>query len=531
MKEENKIYKDNLVRFLKDSKSYPHKPESVELIQTHISYIAIAGPYVYKIKKPVDLGFLNFTTLKQRHHFCQREIVLNNRLSNDIYESVAAISKHKDGLAVENNSDIIEYAVKMKRLSPEGFLNKRIERDNVQQQDLDRLIDHLSHFYLEQRSSPEVARCGYINIIKAFIEENFEQTKQFVNDLIPDYAYRAIQEYNKQFFCRYSALLNRRRTDGYILDCHGDLRLEHIHLTEKNVNIFDCIEFNDKLRYIDVASEIAFLAMDLDFHGRCDLSKYFTDKMSDSLDDPDLLNLIDFYKCYRAYVRAKVHSMKSVEPEVPQDQKDKSRNHAVRLYRLPMKYAVGGSEPMVIIIMGRIGTGKSTIAAKLSESLGWDIFSSDIIRKQLASIPLTKHPDKKVREKIYCDTMTQNTYNEILRKALENAERGISSLVDATYGSKKRRIKLIDALMKKNIRFFFVELKAEDKLIKERLKEREDQPAMTSDARLKDFGKLSAGYHSPNALELTNHIVIDTTGPLNKILFDICKNIMLLKPV
>jgi len=530
MHEEIKIEQEQLPSSLKDPNSYPYKPGQIQLLQTHISYIAIAPPYVYKIKKPVNLGFLDFTTLQKRRHFCQREVELNRRLCRDVYEGVVAISELNGKIMIEEARKIAEYAVKMKQLDEDGFLNKRLQENHIRPQDLDRLVQFLSRFYLKQKSSPEIAECGFIHNIKATIEENFAQTKRFAGDLIEDYAFEAIQEYNEQFFCRNAYLLNRRRNEGHILDCHGDLRLEHIHFSPNEVRIFDCIEFNDQFRYIDVANEIAFLTMDLDFHGRRDLSCYFSGQMAESLDDPDMLSLLDFYKCYRAYVRAKVHSLKSIEPEVPQEQKEKSRNNAGRLYQLALEYGISGSAPMIIVVMGRIGTGKSTIAERLSSSLGWEVLSSDATRKQLAGIPLTSRPDEAGREKIYSKEMTEKTYDALLEKCAEYAGQGKSCLIDATFGSQKRRSKLRNALKSRNIRFNFIELTATDETVKKRLSERKISNNNISDARIEDYDKLNSNYHSPNSLELNSHIIADTGQPLKDTLFDILKRIIQMKP-
>ncbi len=529
MTKEIDIEQERWIEFLKKPETYPHNPETVKLIQTHISYVAIAPPYVYKVKKPVNLGFLDFTTLEKRLFFCRKEVELNRRLCRDIYEGVVPISRLDDALAVEDSSRIIDYAVKMKQLDAEGFLHGRLRQDKVERQDLDRLAKHLKSFYLNQESSPKIAENAYIARIRAPIDENFAQTERFVGDLIAEHAFRAIKEYNEQFFCRYSALLNHRRTGGRILDCHGDLRLEHVHIDPENVRIFDSVEFNDRFRYIDVANEIAFLAMDLDFHGRRDLAGYFAEQMTECLEDSGLLRLLDFYECYRAYVRAKVESLKSVEPEVPK--KQKSRDDAVRLYQLSLEYAISGSQPMVIIVMGRIGTGKSTIAEQLSRSLGWRVLRSDLVRKQLAGIPATLHPDEASRQKLYSKQMTEKTYNELLNGAVENARRDRSTLIDATYAGAGRRRKLRNALESNHIRYCFVELTASDDVVKKRLLERQKNSKSVSDARLEDFGYLSSSYHSPDALELTSHIKVDTERSLDTILSDILKQIIRLKPL
>jgi aminoglycoside phosphotransferase family enzyme/predicted kinase len=442
-------------------------------------------------------------------------------LSENVYLGVVPISKIENELVMESNSEVVEYAVKMQQLDENGFLDKLLEKGKIEPKDLDRIVEVLGSFYLDQKPSEEIAEGGRIERIRDPVLENFDQTEGFVGDLISDYTFRAIQVFNEQFFCRYTPILNHRRTAGRILNCHGDLRLEHIHLTTDDMNIFDCVEFNKRFRYIDIANDVAFTAMDLDFRGRADLSCYFVEQMSEYLEDSGMMPLLDFYKCYRAYVRAKVCSLKSVEPEVTQQQKEKSRSDAIRLYQLALKYAVCGSEPMVIIIMGRIGTGKSTVAGELSLALGCEYLDSDIVRKDLAGVDLTAHPDENTRNELYSDKMTDRTYEELARQSVKQAREFKSCVIDATFGSYKRRLALRNTLKSHRIRYRFIELTASDDAIKRRLFERQDSKNEVSDARLENFEMLNDNYHRPDARELTHHAIINTEQNLQDTMFDI----------
>lgn len=500
----------DLLAFLQNPASYPHPPGCVEIIQTHASYVALAGPSVYKVKKPVDFGFLDFSTLEKRRYFCREEVKLNRRLCADIYEGVIPISRKNGRLMFGEGGHVVEYAVKMKRLGDGCFLKQLLARNAVQESHLDRVVEKLATFYKSETPSAEMAAWGRIEKLKISTDENFAQTEPFIGDLMPLPVFEALRYYTHRFYDHNARLLSRRRAEGHILDCHGDLHLEHIHLTPETVCIYDCIEFNERLRYIDVASDVAFLAMDLDFNGRPDLSRYVTHGMAATLNDPDLLQLIDFYKSYRAYVRAKVESMRSVEPEVPEEERKASRQRAARYYQLALRFAVAGSKPLVVVVMGRVGTGKSTLAQALGKALGWEVLSSDKTRKALAGVPLYERGTEALRTALYAHTRTEDTYAVLRDRAIERAQDQQGTVLDATYGSRRHREALRAALRREGVSYCFVELATSDPTIKARLQQREALGPVLSDARLEDFDLLKARYEAPNALEDPWHFTIET---------------------
>lgn len=498
---------------LRDPALYPHKPSKVELIQTHISFVVIVSPYVYKVKKAVDLGFLDFSSLASRQRFCREEVRLNRRLCPDVYEGVVPISRTEHGLVFERDTNVVEYAVKMRRMRDGRFLHQLVERGQATPRDLERVAERLAAFYLDQCSSPELAEWGRISSLKISTRENFEQVEPFVGDLITAPAFALLREYTNMFFHTKEPLLNRRRAEGHVLDGHGDLRLEHIHLTENAVRIFDCIEFNERLRCIDTANDVAFLAMDLDYHNRPDLASVFVECISRRLSDESLAELLDFYKCYRACVRGKVEGMRSREPEIAVSDRQESRDAAVRYFQLALNYAVTGSKPVVLVIMGRIGSGKSTVARLLSDALGWSLESSDPTRKRLASIPNRQgtgparqgHADGSGSKALYGEEMTARTYDFLIQNALERARRGRSTILDATFSSRMRRNKLRGKVQADGTRYGFIELTAPESVLKDRLKQRDATSDHASDARLRDFDTINAMYEKPNALEDAHH--------------------------
>ncbi len=494
---------------------YPHAPNEVTLRQTHISIVALVPPWVYKVKKPVELGFLDFSSLEKRRTYCEEEVRLNRRLCEHTYEGVVPIVDTGDGLRVDpahggDETDIVEYAVKMRYLDPEQFLDARLARGEATASDVDRVARTLCAFYKERTSGPEIATAGWIENLRENTDENFEQTTDQVGTALSQPAYDALRYYTDRFYDQKAALLHRRRAGGLVVDGHGDLRLEHVHLTKDRVCIYDCIEFNERFRHLDVANDVAFLAMDLDFQGRPDLALRLVDRIAETLGDPELNQIIDFYKCYRAYVRGKVEGMRAAEDEISDEEREASRTQARRHYQWALRYAVAGSDPLVIVVFGRSGTGKSTQAAALADDLGWTHLSSDRVRKQHAGLPLDKRASEAERERLYSADMTERTYRTLQQRAVERGREHRGTVLDATYSDPDRRNDLRTALRAADIPYAFVELQAPDEMLRERLATRSADSATASDARVEDFDMLDARYQPPTALEDPFHVRVDT---------------------
>lgn len=503
-----------LIDFLRTSEAYPHKPEDVVEVQTHISWVFLAGDYVYKIKKPVSLGFLDFSTLEKREHFCREEVRLNRRLCPEIYEGVIPISYRDGRFELDNDTRVMEFAVKMRLLRGGTFCDRLVRENELGTQHLDRIVDRLISFYTKESPSAEVASWGRVGKLRISTDENFEQCVPFVGSIVSRPAFEAIRYYTDRFFDHETRLMNERRASGRILDCHGDLHLEHIYLKPDGVCIYDCIEFNERFRSIDVANDAAFLAMDLDFHGRPDLSRYFGSEMAERLSDPDLLHLLDFYKCYRAVVRGKVEAMRSRGEEVPAEERRESMDRARRYFRLALRYAVTGSRQTALIVMGRIGTGKSTAAEKLADALGWEVLSSDRLRKKMAGVEPYVRGSELERRDLYSSARSNRTYEALTSEALDQLGSKAGVVLDATYSSHEHRDSLRDAFRDGNHGYCFIEMTASDETIQERLRDRDGKQRSISDARLEDFDALSNRYDAPDDLEDAMHIRVSTERPL-----------------
>src|SRR5256886_11992231 len=387
-----------LVSFLEVPASYPHGTREVRSIQTHISWVFIAPQFVFKVKKAVNLGFLDFSTLEKRRHFCERELELNRRLCPSVYLNIVPIYKSASGFSFKTEGEIAEYSVKMRELRGGWFLSELLVKRLVGENEINRVISCLRRFYESQPPSPVIEEWGRPEKLKSSTDENFAQVEPFVGRTISTAAFETIRHFTNHFYAANEKLFRERVQRHRIRDCHGDLHLDHIHITSEATTIFDCIEFNDRFRFIDIANDLAFLAMDFDFEGRNDMGNLFLRNAARELGDAGMLKVANFYKCYRAFVRGKVESIQATEKETANPQEHEEE--ATCYFQLALWYAITGSEPLILVVMGGVGTGKSTIAKRLASELDWPLFSSDETRKALAGVPLPQRTPSELRAKI-----------------------------------------------------------------------------------------------------------------------------------
>jgi len=333
-----------IVKALLKPEAYPDRPQSVELVQTQMSFIFLAGGHVYKIKKPVNLGYLDYTTLEKRHFFCGQELQLNRRLCPDAYLAVVPITMSLRGakrgsnlVEVEGQGEAIEYAVKMRRLPQDRMMDLLLLKGEVTPEMTARVAEKVATFHEKAETNPEIAAFGGLDVVRHNWDENFAQTEKYIGLTIFRAKYELIKDYSESFIKGQASLFAKRVREGRIRDCHGDLHAAHVCFTD-DICIYDCIEFNDRFRYCDIASEIAFLAMDLDRYQQADLSQHLVDIYVEMSHDEELLKLLNFYKCYRAYVRGKVESFKLSDPYIGEDEKTKALTAAQGYFRLAESY-------------------------------------------------------------------------------------------------------------------------------------------------------------------------------------------------
>ncbi len=331
------------VNFLLEPGAYFPAPEAVKLVQTHISYVFVTDNLVYKFKKPVDFGFLDFTTIEKRLHYCRQELILNQRLCPSIYLGLVALEKSNNRFKLTDMDqaapdNAVEYGVKMQRMPEEKMMANIIRANKLTTGVIEDICDVLVPFYAKADGGLKIQEFGRPEAVSVNIFENFSQTETFIgSQSLSRSQFERIKEFSGTFL-QQADLFAERISAGRIRDCHGDLYSANICLADK-VYIFDCIEFNERFRYCDVASDIAFLAMDLDFHGLTTLSAHFVDHFIKQSGDSTLEKMLDFYKCYRAYVRGKINLFTANAPEVDAETKQQCLKMAGKYFQLAEHYA------------------------------------------------------------------------------------------------------------------------------------------------------------------------------------------------
>lgn len=326
------------INFLLTPAAYPHPVGEIRLVQTHISYVLLAGDFVYKLKKPVDFGFLNFTTLDRRKHFCTEELLLNRRLCPDLYLGLVTITQEGGSYSLDGKGEPVEYCVKMARMPEDKMMEKVIADGKLTTDMLDCIVDILVPFYEKALGGSEIQEFGTAKAVSVNVLENFEQTLPFIGcPSLSQKQFDTISTYARSFLAQ-EDVFRTRIAAGKIRDCHGDLYSANICLSDP-VHIYDCIEFNQRFRYCDVASDVAFLAMDLDFHGLQPLSDYFINQFCRKSADDGLRTMLNFYKCYRAYVRGKIGLFTAHAPEVDERTKQICLAQAGKYFESAEHYA------------------------------------------------------------------------------------------------------------------------------------------------------------------------------------------------
>ena len=327
-----------LQKVLLEPAIYPDQPKEVGFSETHISLLFFTGTYVYKVKKPVNFGFLDFTSLEKRRYFCEQEVRLNRRLAPELYIGVVPITQEQGRVVLQGKGPVIDYAVKMRQIAEERLMDKLLARNQVTPKMIEAVSGKLVQFYMTAETNDVIKSYARPARVKQDTDENFDQTQKYIDVTIPKAHYETIQHRTNEFLKTQGELFLQRMASDKIRDCHGDLRLEHIFWGEP-IAIFDCIEFNERFRYTDVAADMAFLVMDLDYHSREDLGEHLILSYVGESGDHDILEVLNFYKCYRAYVRGKVESFRLNDPHMPQKEKEEAKSRAAKYFDLSYRYA------------------------------------------------------------------------------------------------------------------------------------------------------------------------------------------------
>jgi uncharacterized protein len=501
------------LKSLQKPDAYPEPTKSAHLLQTHVSFLFITDSFVYKVKKPVDFGFLNFSTVDRRRFYCNEEVRLNRRLCPDVYLGVVEVRESAQGAAFLGKGKVIDYAVKMKRLPEDRMLDRMLAEERVTAEDIRNIAKAIGCFHLNADRGKTIDEYGKSAIIRKNWEENLRGSSEFVNISLTKKDLELITKWVDTFMAANEALFAERVSHGFIRDCDGDIHLENICLTTP-LCIFDCIEFDDRFRYGDTAADIAFFLMDLDYHGKSIFADAFIDEYAAITKDSGFMRLLDFYKIYRAVIRGKVESLKLLDQNITDSDKISARNKASKYFRLARGYVLRQGMPKVLIITcGLMGSGKSAISSALAFELGFEVISSDAVRKELAEMPRDRRGSDDYGTGMYTREFNESTYLELLSRSEKFLKAGKSVIVDATFRRKSDRLLFCCLADRTGIPFYIIQVSCPEDLVKQRLDERSRNPSELSDGRWELFYRQKEEFEPPGKEE-GKVITIDTSCPL-----------------
>jgi aminoglycoside phosphotransferase family enzyme/predicted kinase len=436
---------DRLIECLSDPAAYSEPVAGVEVRQTHISVVFLAGGHAYKVKKPVNLGFLDFSTLARRRHFCEEEVRLNRRLAPAVYRGVVPVTQNGGRVRMEGRGEAVEWAVKMKRLPDEATLQKRLLRGEVGPDLVHALARKVAAFHARADSGKRIAAFGRFPVVARNARENFAQSLLQVGVTVSPAVFARLRSLTEEGLTHLRPLVAARARRGVPRDTHGDLRLDHVYVfpdrpPPEDLVVIDCIEFNERFRFADPVADMAFLAMDLAFHGRRDLAWAFADAYFEAAGDEEGRELLPFYTAYRAVVRAKVEGFELTEREIPAEEKEAALARARAHWLLALtELEAPGRRPCLVLVGGVPGSGKSTLAAGLGERAGFTVQRTDVVRKELAGLAPQEPVAAPCRESLYTPERIEHVYAECLRRAEGLLCEGRRVLVDANFKEESRR--------------------------------------------------------------------------------------------
>ncbi|QDU98882.1 bifunctional aminoglycoside phosphotransferase/ATP-binding protein [Lignipirellula cremea] len=505
----------DLIDALTDSAAYPFAVENVEVRQTHISAVFLAGSLVYKIKKPVDFGFLDFRTLAQRRHFCEEEVRLNRRLAPHVYLGVVPVTRDADGACLEGDGEVVEWAVKMQRLPEGATLWNRLQAGRVQMKEVRTLAQKIAAFHDHAASGPHISAGGRFEVVAGNARDNFTQSAASVGVTVSHAVFSRAEVLVEESLARLQPLIESRADRDMPRDTHGDLRLDHIYRFPDreppgDLVIIDCIEFNERFRFADPVSDMAFLLMELRLQGHRDLASAFGEAYFHASCDDEGRSLLCFYTAYRAMVRAKVEGLRIGRAEI----NDADQQVALAKSRALWLLALGELEPprrkpCLVLVAGLPGSGKSTLARELGDRENFEVIRTDVVRKELAGAAgLTTSSE--FGDGIYSPEWTEQTYAECLRRAKEFLFQGKRVLVDGNFREERWRGVFLDTAGDWGVPGRLLVCQASPGIVRARLQHRRKD---ASDADWSVYLKAQESWEEPGPRTHALLQVLDADGP------------------
>lgn len=477
-----------LIEALQNPALYDHPVTEFKLYQTHISWVLLTGEYAYKIKKPMDFGFLNFTTLEKRQFFCQQELKLNQRLAPELYLDVLPISGSEEAPLLGDGSAPFEYAIKVRQFDNDKLLSVLQADNGLTQAHMDSLTCQIADFHSRIAKADDSTVLGNPEEVLAPAQQNFDQIKEMLSDKDALNQLAQLEGWMQDTFTRLQPLFARRKAQGMVRECHGDIHLGNAVLIGDDVTLFDCIEFNDEFRWIDVISDIAFLVMDLEARGENKLARHVSNLYLELTGDYEGIQLLSFYKSYRAMVRAKVTRFMLLDPGIDDSQRETLEQDYQSYIDLAESYTVF-EQPFMLITHGVSGSGKSSISRDVIQELGVIRIRSDVERKRLFGLDASERSHSELDQGIYTPEATEKTYARLTELADFIVHSATPVIIDATNLKRWQRDALREKAEQLGVSALTLSFTASEETLRRWVKKRQVQGDDASEAGLEVLEK------------------------------------------
>lgn len=500
-----------LIRSLLRPDIYAHTVTEIDLIETHISWVILTGEFAYKIKKPVNLGFLDFSTLDKRRFCCNEELRLNSRLAAEIYREVVSITGTPDQPELNGTGETIEYAVKMVQFPQQAQLDVMLKNGELERHHMDAIAGLVSEFHQQTDIAAAETAYGDPQHVYQPVAENFAQIRQHLHTNRYDAQLSSLEHWSQSAFETLNPLFEQRKRDGFIRECHGDMHLRNLVWFNGKPLAFDCLEFNPALRWIDTLSEVAFLVMDLQDREQPQLAQRFLNTYLEQCGDYQGMPVFRFYLSYRALVRAKVDAIRAGQKGIAENDRLEAEDEFHAYLKLAQTYTQHG-KPKLIITRGMSASGKSTLTLPLLELMGAIRIRSDIERKRLFNIDLASNSKADIDKGIYSAEAGIKTYQKLRHLAESVLDAGYPVVIDAAFLKHDQRQPFMQLAIDKKVSFIILEFTASADTLRQRIKARTDD---VSDADLSVLEHQLATAKSLDESELPYAIEIDTEAEFN----------------
>ena len=504
---------DKLISTLCDASLYDHHVDKISIIETHISWVVLTGKYAYKIKKPIKFSFVDFSTLENRKFYCDEEMRLNTRLAPNLYLEVKAITGSLEQPSLKKSDEAIEYAVKMRQFAQSSLLSYLSVHDRLSKKHIDEVAREIADFHMRINKVPSNAELGSPEDIYLWVTDNITQIVSNLTDKEISSTIKSIQNWSENEYHKKYDLFLKRRKNGFIRECHGDMHLNNMVLINDVVTIFDGIEFNEHLRWIDVISEVAFLTMDLSNRGHSEYASRFINLYLQHTGDYEGLSVLKYYLVYRALVRAKVALLRIAQENISEIEEIKIKKEFRSYIALASEYILE-KKVALIITHGLSGSGKSTHTEALLEQLGAICIRSDIERKRLYGFSAAESTQSNLNEDIYTKKSSRETYAQLADFSKSVLISGFTVIVDACFLQHEQRQEFYLLAQEMHVPFIILQFQASEGVLKQRIIARAKDSMEASEANIEVLNSQLNTYVPLDTQEKIHTLVINTENEI-----------------